>query len=101
MTASVLFHLPQDASEIALPLAAFTTANGKTFAFVANKDSETVTQREIRVSGITVEGAKVSAGINPGDIVVTGGVQFLHDGMKVRLPKELLTAVAANDAANR
>jgi hypothetical protein len=41
----------------------------------------------------------VKAGLKPGEILVTGGVQFLQSGMKVRLPKQAVTEVAQADGA--
>jgi hypothetical protein len=37
---------------------------------------------------VTSDGVQVSAGLQSGDMVVTAGVQFLRDGMRVRLPGE-------------
>jgi hypothetical protein len=34
--------------------------------------------------------------LKPGEVVVTGGVQFLSDGMQVRLPKEIVQTAAAD-----
>lgn len=94
MTASVAFKVPLDQPGVFIPLSALTSRNGKTFAFVANKDTETVSEREILLGGISDAGAKVAMGLAPGEIVVTGGVQFMREGLKVRLPKEILTNVA-------
>ncbi len=94
MTTSVTFRVPQDNPSVTVPLTAFTEQNGKTIAFVADKDLQTVARREVEIEGVTETGAKVKSGLRPGDIVVTGGVQFLQDGMKVRLPKDVLTSVA-------
>jgi len=41
----------------------------------------------------------VKAGLKPGEILITGGVQFLQNGMKVRLPKQAVTEVAQADGA--
>jgi membrane fusion protein, multidrug efflux system len=92
MTASVLFKIQQETAVNILPLTALTERNGKTVAFVVDKDSQTVRQREVEAQGVSEDGARVASGLAPGEIVVTGGVQFLQDGMKVRLAKEVLTA---------
>jgi len=39
--------------------------------------------------------------LKTGEILVTGGVQFLEDGMRVRLPKEILDALPNNRVAVR
>jgi RND family efflux transporter MFP subunit len=93
MTATVSFHLPQ-LPMVVVPLAAFTEKDGKTIAFVVSRDGDAVSERAVTLAGVTEVGAKVAAGIAPGEIVVTGGVQFLRDGMRVRLPKDVLPAVA-------
>ncbi len=45
------------------------------------------------------EGVRVTAGLKPGDILVTAGVQFLEDGMKVRLSKGAMTEIAEADGS--
>ncbi len=94
MTTSVSFKLRQEAPVITVPLAALIEAGGKTFAFVADPDSETVARRVVVTGGVGEAGVRIKAGLKPGEILVTGGVQFLADGMKVRLAKEMLTAAA-------
>jgi multidrug efflux system membrane fusion protein len=101
MTTSVAFRVPEDEPAVILPLTAFTEEKGKTIAFVADRTLETVSRRDVEIEGVTETGAKIKSGLRPGDILVTGGVQFLYDGMKVRLPKEVLTAVAETAVAHR
>jgi RND family efflux transporter MFP subunit len=98
MTAPVTFRVPEETAAEILPLTAFTEENGKTIAFVADRDSQTVAPREVETAGVTESGVRVKSGLKPGDIVVTGGVQLLQDGMKVHLPKEVLTMVAQSAA---
>jgi hypothetical protein len=99
MTTSIAFKVPQETPAVIAPLTALTEQNGKTIAFIAARDSQTVVRREVEVEGVTAEGAMVKSGLQPGEILVTGGVQFLQDGMRVRLPKEVLTSVAETAAA--
>ncbi len=101
MTTSVSFTVAQDKPPLIVPMAAFTEENGRTIAYVAGKDRQTVSRREVSLDGVADEGVKVKSGLVPGEIVVTGGVQFLKDGMRVRLPKEVLTAVADSSASVR
>ncbi len=42
----------------------------------------------VSVGGIAEDGVKIAQGLHGGEMVVTGGVQFLRDGMRVRLPDE-------------
>lgn len=101
MTTSVSFTVAQDKPPLIVPMAAFTEENGRTVAYVAAKDRQTVSRREVSLDGVAEEGVKVKSGLVPGEIVVTGGVQFLKDGRRVRLPKEVLTAVADSSARVR
>ena len=94
MTTSVCFNVAQDIPPPIVPMTAFTEENGRTIAYVADRNRQIVSRREVSLDGVAEEGVKVKSGLVPGEIVVTGGVQFLKDGMSVRLPKEVLTAVA-------
>ncbi len=94
MTASVSFRLHQNIPATVIPLAALTERGGKTVAFAVDTASEAVSQREVAVDGLSEDGVRIKAGLNPGEVVVTGGVQFLQDGMRVRLAREILSAPA-------
>ncbi|MGA7326390.1 MAG: efflux RND transporter periplasmic adaptor subunit, partial [Rhodomicrobium sp.] len=93
MTTAVSFQVPQDPA-IAVPLSAITEEKGKTIAFTADKNTQTVMRREVVTEGVAADGVRIKSGLQAGDILITGGVQFLEDGMKIRLPQEVLTAVA-------
>jgi membrane fusion protein, multidrug efflux system len=101
MTTSVSFNLPQDVSAPVVPLAALTQQDGKTIAYVADRRSQTVARREVETDGVSEAGVRIKSGLRPGQIVVTGGVQFLQDGMKVRLAKEILVAAEQPETAER
>lgn len=101
MTTSVSFKVPEADPPVIAPLTAFTDEGGKTVVFVADRASETVASREVLLDGVAADGVRVKSGLAPGEIVVTGGVQFLKDGMKVRLQKEFLTEVADGSGAAR
>ncbi len=94
MTTSVSFSLPQDVPAPVVPLAALTQRDGKTVAYIVDRNSQTVAQREVLTDGVSEAGVRIKSGLRPGQIVVIAGVQFVQDGMKVRLPKEILTAAA-------
>ena len=42
----------------------------------------------VGVGDIADVGVSIASGLQAGDMVVTAGVQFLRDGMRVRLPGE-------------
>jgi multidrug efflux system membrane fusion protein len=97
MTAAVAFHIPQDSPAVIVPITALASERGKTIAFVADKDTQTVAQRDVETGRVTDKGVLVKAGLKPGEILITGGVQFLQNGMTVRLPKQAVTEVAQVD----
>jgi multidrug efflux system membrane fusion protein len=97
MTAAVTFRMPQDTPAVIVPVTALAGQRGKTIAFVASQDTQTVARRDIETGRVSDEGVRVKAGLKPGDILVTAGVQFLEDGMKVRLPKGVMTEIAQAD----
>ena len=99
MTAAVAFRIPQDSPAVIVPITALARERGKTIAFVADKDTQTVARRDVETGRVTDEGVLVKAGLKPGEILITGGVQFLQNGMKVRLPKQAATEVAQADGA--
>lgn len=94
MTTSVVFKVPEELAGVIVPLTAITDRSGKTIVFVADRASQRVSRREVELAGVSDAGVKIKSGLAPGEILVIGGVQFLQDGMAVRLPKEVLTAMA-------
>jgi hypothetical protein len=63
-------------------------------AFVVDQASKIVRRTAVTVAGIAEDGARIAAGLQAGDMVVTAGVQFLRDGMHVRLQGERAQAGA-------
>src|SRR5262249_20014396 len=66
MTASAAFKVPQETPINIVPLTALTERNGKTVAFVVDKDTQTVKVREIKTSGVSEDGARIESGLVPG-----------------------------------
>jgi membrane fusion protein, multidrug efflux system len=95
MTAVVKIELMGSGSAIAVPVTALVPQGAGFAVFVASKESGRV--HLVPVSAGALEDASVRVtGIGDGAIVVTGGVQFLKEGMKVRLPHDVMhTALAA------
>jgi RND family efflux transporter MFP subunit len=86
MTASVAIRIDDDAPQVVVPLPALTESDGKPVVFIVDPAVNTVRKTLVTVGGIADNGVKISAGLHVGDVVVTAGVQFLRDGMPVRLP---------------
>lgn len=73
------------APAIALPASALVRADGKAAVWVFDKGSGTVALRNVEVGGADANTVQIAAGLKPGDVVVTAGVQALRPGQKVRL----------------
>jgi membrane fusion protein, multidrug efflux system len=47
-----------------------------------------VRRTPVVVGAMVEDGVSIAGGLHGGELVVTAGVQFLRDGMRVRLPNE-------------
>jgi membrane fusion protein, multidrug efflux system len=88
MTALVALTIEGEAAPMIVPLTALTEEGGTPIAFVVDTASKAVRKTAVSVAGIAEDGARIVSGLQPGDLIVTAGVQFLQDGMRVRLPGE-------------
>jgi membrane fusion protein, multidrug efflux system len=88
MTATVALAITDDAAPLVVPITALTEADGGTVAFVVDRASKVVRMTAVTVGGVAEDGARIADGLQVGDMVVTAGVQFLRDGMRIRLPGE-------------
>jgi len=88
MTASVVLAIDETATRMVVPLSALTESDRDTVAFVVDRTSKLVRKTAVTIAGIAEDGARIAGGLQVGDMVVTAGVQFLRDGMRVRLPGE-------------
>lgn len=59
----------------------------KTYVWVVDSDSGTVSAREVETAAVADEGLEVISGLKPGEYIVTAGVNYLKEGQKVRLQK--------------
>lgn len=73
------------APAIEVPATALVRADGKTSVWVFDPASGTVSLRDVQLGGGDANSVRVAAGLKPGDVVVTAGVQALRPGQKVRL----------------
>src|SRR5262249_8557473 len=99
MTASVAIKVEDAAAAVIVPLTAVTDAGGGTAVFVVEPGSRIVRRKPVTIAATAAEGVRLASGVVPGEIVVTAGVQFLRDGMKVRLPADLEQRAANNRPA--
>ncbi len=70
---------------ILLPTAALVRAQGSTAVWIVDKKTNTVSLRTVTVGSSATDEVRIDQGLDPGDIVVTAGVQVLRPGQKVSL----------------
>jgi len=83
-------QLPQEAARIVVPETAVFTKRDpdSTHVWIVDETTKTVSSREVTTGGLVREGLSVSDGLEPGEWVVTAGVNYLKEGQKVRLLDE-------------
>jgi RND family efflux transporter MFP subunit len=72
------------ASGVEIPASALTRADGQPSIWVVDPAQNTVSLRSIEVASFAPDMVIVGAGLKPGEIVVTAGVQALRPNQKVR-----------------
>jgi len=70
---------------ITVPASALVRTEGKTAVWVFDAKTGTVALRNVTLANSDAAMVQVASGLNPGDVVVTAGVQALRPGQKVRL----------------
>jgi RND family efflux transporter MFP subunit len=70
---------------IEVPAVALVRTEGKAAVWVFDRQTGTVSLRTIGIGNADARSVQVTSGLNPGDVVVTAGVQALRPGQKVRL----------------
>jgi RND family efflux transporter MFP subunit len=99
MTATASIKVKEASASVVVPLTAVTDAGGSTVVFTVEPAGRVVRKRPVTLAAAAPEGVRVAAGLEPGEIVVTAGVQFLRDGMKVRLPADVEQRAANSRSA--
>ena len=88
MTASVSIGVDEEAAPMVVPLTAVTEIGGAPVVFVVDPARKVVRITPVVLDGTTDRGIRIAGGLQAGDTVVSAGVQFLSDGMRVKLPGE-------------
>ena len=84
--ATVTGRMQMDAAAaIEVPAGALTRFNRQPAVWVVDPSSRTVSMQNVEVLRFDQETVAISQGLDTGEIVVTGGMQALHPGQKVRL----------------
>jgi RND family efflux transporter MFP subunit len=81
VTGSIKLSAP---SGVEIAASALTEANGRPAVWVVDPQSQTVSLRNVDVARYDPASVVVSQGLEPGEVVVTAGVQVLRPGQKVR-----------------
>jgi RND family efflux transporter MFP subunit len=84
MTGKVSLQLPQDASLRKLPLTAIYDGDGRTSVWVLDPTDSRAHLRRVELANAQRDGVLVRSGLHDGELVITAGVNLLHDGQKVR-----------------
>jgi len=71
-----------------LPLSALQEVDGHTRVWVVDPQQHTVSLRDVKVSERLDNSVVLSAGLQPGERVVTAGVNSLKPGQKVKIDEE-------------
>ncbi|MDH6231568.1 multidrug efflux system membrane fusion protein [Mesorhizobium soli] len=86
MTARIEAAVAGGHSFVSVPLSALASQDGKQIVWVVKPDQSTVHAREIKVASFVEDGVQIAEGLEPGDIVVAAGTQFMTENLKVKLP---------------
>jgi membrane fusion protein, multidrug efflux system len=95
-TVSVVIDLPRQQGVTRLPLAAVMQRQGQNAVWLVDKASMTVRAQPVTVAGADGNNLVISAGLSPGQTVVTAGVHVLTPGQKVKLYEPPAPAPAAS-----
>jgi membrane fusion protein, multidrug efflux system len=72
-------------AQIAIPASALTRQQGQPAVWIVDSKASTVSLHPVDVASYDLAQVVVAQGLEPGDVVVTAGVQSLRPGEKVRL----------------
>ncbi|HWH83849.1 MAG TPA: efflux RND transporter periplasmic adaptor subunit [Burkholderiaceae bacterium] len=101
-TATVQMQLPQTGGVTKLPLSALREDRGRSAVWLVDRATMTVRSQDVQLAGAEGNEAVISAGLAPGQVVVTAGVHVLSPGQKVKFyvdPGAPASGVAAAPAA--
>jgi RND family efflux transporter MFP subunit len=88
MTAAVTLSIDGQAVPMVVPLTALAEGDGGPVAFVVDRANQVVRMTAVTLAGVAEGGVRIASGLQAGDMIVTAGVQFLQDGMRIRLAGE-------------
>jgi multidrug efflux pump subunit AcrA (membrane-fusion protein) len=87
--ASIASRPPEDSALIGIQVPATAVFTGedrsKSFVWIVDESSDTLTRREVKVGKLGRFGVLIQSGIEPGEWIVTKGVNSVKDGEQVRI----------------
>lgn len=84
-TATLAAGLPVETDGIEIPLSALTEHDGHPTIWIVDPATQTVAPRAVVTSSFVEDGVRISTGLQPGELVVTAGTQFMTPGKTVTL----------------
>jgi multidrug efflux pump subunit AcrA (membrane-fusion protein) len=69
---------------IRLPLTAIHDPHGTPLVWIVDPGTHRVSQRAVKLGAAQKDGVLITEGLQAGDIVVSAGVNQLHNGQKVK-----------------
>jgi membrane fusion protein, multidrug efflux system len=85
MTAAVTIDVGNERSQITVPISALSEHDGNPAVYVVDRATKVVRERRVSLDGVAANGARVTSGLTAGDMVVIAGVQFLREGMPIKV----------------
>jgi RND family efflux transporter MFP subunit len=69
---------------VAIPAAALTSSNRIPAVWIVDPATSTVSLRQVDILRFEPDSVVIAQGLEPGDVIVTAGVQVLHPGQRVK-----------------
>jgi multidrug efflux system membrane fusion protein len=103
MTATIEAAASNKQQLVSIPLSALAQKDGQPIVWTVDRKVETVHAHPIKVAAFTADGVSVADGLEPGDIVVSAGTQFMTENLRVKLTGDAAqqSASAADDDSKR
>lgn len=86
MTASVESAADNSDALISIPLSSLAQKDGKDIVWIIDRDALTVHARAVKLADFAGDRVRVAEGLQPGDLVVAAGTQFMSEDLRVKLP---------------
>ncbi|WP_095088194.1 efflux RND transporter periplasmic adaptor subunit [Mesorhizobium sophorae] len=99
MTASIEASAANERQLVSIPLSALAKQDSQSIVWTVDRGADTVHARPVKVAKFAADGVRVAEGLQPGDVVVAAGTQFMTENLKVKLAGDtvLQSASAAGD----